>query len=144
MKKLTTLLVLFVALSLALTGCEDKKKAAEPTSDEPTAEKTADKKEPAEDGADKKKGAASDGDKKDGKVAVSKEGGKIDPPVEKAKIPAGAWYCDMGTVHYARMEKGDGKCPECGMDLVHMAAAGAAKPAEGGHDGHDGHDGHEH
>jgi rubrerythrin len=56
------------------------------------------------------------------KVEVTAEGTKFDPAVEKAAIPEGAWYCDMGTVHYARSEKGDGKCPLCKMDLKHMAA----------------------
>ena len=52
-------------------------------------------------------------------VEVPKAGKKFDPPVSKDKIPAGAWYCDMGTVHYARMDKGDGTCPLCHMKLKH-------------------------
>ncbi len=50
-------------------------------------------------------------------VEVSKEGTRFDPAVEKEQVPAGAWICDMGTVEYARTEKGDGKCPVCGMML---------------------------
>ena len=50
-------------------------------------------------------------------VAVTPEGARLDPAVKPEQIPAGAWYCDMGTVHYARGEKGDGKCPLCKMDL---------------------------
>lgn len=51
-------------------------------------------------------------------LAVSDEGQRLDPPVDVAKIPNGAWMCDMGTVHYAAGDKHDGKCPVCGMDLT--------------------------
>lgn len=51
-------------------------------------------------------------------VTVSKEGSKFEPTVAKDKIPGNAYYCDMGTVHYARMDRGDGKCPVCGMMLT--------------------------
>lgn len=51
-------------------------------------------------------------------VEVTAEGSRFDPPVPKARIPDGAWMCDMGKVHYAASEKGDGKCPVCGMELV--------------------------
>ena len=51
-------------------------------------------------------------------VAVSKTGREFDPPVKVEQIPKQAWYCDMGTVHYARHEKGDGKCTVCEMDLT--------------------------
>lgn len=50
-------------------------------------------------------------------VQLAAEGQKFDPPVARAAIPAGAWYCDMGTVHYARPEEGDGICPLCKMKL---------------------------
>ncbi len=53
------------------------------------------------------------------RVAVPRDGKRFDPPVPSTAIPHGAWYCDMGTVHYARMQKGDGSCPVCGMDLSH-------------------------
>lgn len=53
-----------------------------------------------------------------GPVEVSATGTNFDPPVAKDRIPEGAWFCDMGTVHYARMEEGDGRCPRCGMRLV--------------------------
>ena len=83
----------------------------------------------------------------DGKVVVPKEGKVFEPAVQKAQIPDGAWYCDMNTVHYARMDKGDGKCPECGMMLKQMGASAA--PAAHGHDHEHGHDhkhgeGHDH
>jgi hypothetical protein len=60
-------------------------------------------------------------------VALSKDGTELDPAVPKARIPDGSWMCDMGTVHYARTEKGDGVCPLCGMPLTQKGAA--AEPA---------------
>lgn len=55
-------------------------------------------------------------------VEVAPEGTEFEPPVQVAQIPEGAWYCDMGTVHYARLDEGDGKCAVCGMDLTHKVA----------------------
>ena len=52
-------------------------------------------------------------------VEVSAAGTEFDPPVEKSQIPAGAWICDMGTVHYARMDDTGEGCPLCGMRLTH-------------------------
>ncbi|MEZ4460581.1 MAG: hypothetical protein R3E66_12815 [bacterium] len=75
-------------------------------------------------------------------VTVTAEGTTFDPPVKPEQIPAGAWYCDMGTVEYASLEKGDGKCPKCGMMLKQKPGADGDKPAEG--DNHDGHEGHDH
>jgi hypothetical protein len=51
-------------------------------------------------------------------VDVPADGKRFEPPAEKAQMPDGAWICDMGTVHYARMTPGDGECPVCGMKLV--------------------------
>jgi hypothetical protein len=51
-------------------------------------------------------------------IAVTDAGAKIEPPVTADRIPAGAWYCDMGKVHYARAQKGDGICPLCKMALT--------------------------
>jgi hypothetical protein len=51
-------------------------------------------------------------------VEVAAAGTAFDPPVQISQIPAGAWYCDMGTVHYARLTRGDGVCKECGMSLT--------------------------
>ncbi len=59
-----------------------------------------------------------EGDAALGPVEVDEEGTEFDPPVQPEQIPDGAWYCDMGTVHYARLEHGDGKCTRCGMNLV--------------------------
>ena len=71
------------------------------------------------------------------KVEVADDGTEFEPPVEKGQIPEGAWICDMGTVHYARMSEGDGSCPLCGMDLV--------RHGEHGHHGdHDHHGEHHH
>lgn len=55
-------------------------------------------------------------------VEVDADGTEFDPPVQSDQIPDGVWYCDMGTVHYARRDQGDGKCPRCGMNLVPKAA----------------------
>jgi hypothetical protein len=76
-------------------------------------------------------------------LAVTAEGTTFDPAVKPEQIPAGAWYCDMGTVEFARLEKGDGKCPACGMMLKEKTADGAAAPGANDHDGHD-HAGHDH
>ena len=87
-------------------------------------------------GACEKKESAPQGDAPSGSsaakmVTVAPNGTKFDPPVEKSQIPEGTWICDMGSVHYARGEKGDGKCPLCSMDLKQL---GASK--EGAHEGH--------
>ena len=58
-------------------------------------------------------------------VALTPAGVKLEPPVVAARIPAGAWYCDMGKVHYARTEKGDGTCPLCKMQLTQKGPAAA-------------------
>ena len=50
-------------------------------------------------------------------VEVPADGKKFTPPVRVEQLPAGAWYCDMGTVHWAQMNEGDHKCPFCKMDL---------------------------
>lgn len=76
-------------------------------------------------------------------VVVTAEGTTFDPAVKPEQIPAGAWYCDMGTVEFARLEKGDGKCPACGMMLKEKTAEGAAAPAAEDQEGDD-HAGHDH
>ena len=57
-----------------------------------------------------------------GMVTVSKAGQAYKPAGKKSQIPPGVWLCDMGTVHYARGEKGDGICPLCKMKLKQHAA----------------------
>ncbi len=128
------LMYLIVGLSLALAACESKpaETAAETGA---TAEAPA---EGAEEAPAEGETGADEGGTATEKVAVAAAGTEFDPPVEKAQIPDGAFICDMGTVHYARMEKGDGKCPLCGMMLKQHGEAPAAKD-----DGHD-HDGHDH
>ena len=110
-------------------GCESKApeadvkeapEATEPAAENPTAEAGKSARKPAAQAAE-------------GKATVSKEGTEFDPPIAKSEVPDGAYYCDMGTVHYARMEEGDGKCPLCGMKLVTGGGSGAS--AEG-HEGH--------
>ncbi len=61
-------------------------------------------------------------------VEVAPEGTEFEPPVTIDQIPEGAWYCAMGTVHYARMDEGDGKCAVCGMNLTHKVAS--AEPTD--------------
>lgn len=138
MKLFIPVLMMF---ALVLGACEKKEEGA--TVEPPVEEKTAEAEAPAEPAAPEK--AAESGASADAKVEVTAEGTKFDPPVKPEQIPDGAWYCDMGTVEYASLEKGDGKCPTCGMMLKQK---GAAAPADDGH-GHDhdhegGHDGHEH
>ncbi len=54
-------------------------------------------------------------------VAVAAEGTRFDPAIRPDQVPPGAWYCDMGTVHYARLVEGDGRCGICAMKLKHKA-----------------------
>jgi len=61
-------------------------------------------------------------------IAVTAAGAKLEPPVTASRIPEGAWYCDMGKVHYARSEKGDGICPLCKMQLTQKGPAPAPEP----------------
>ena len=61
-------------------------------------------------------------------VVVTKAGTKLDPAVPMARIPDGAWICDMGTVHFAKSEKGEGTCDLCGMPLVQKGAPTATPP----------------
>jgi ABC-type transport system substrate-binding protein len=52
------------------------------------------------------------------KVTVEATGTNFDPAVPKEQLPDEAWACVMGgTVHYATLTKGDGKCARCKMDL---------------------------
>lgn len=69
-------------------------------------------------------------------VTVEAKGSSFDPPVQITQLPDGVWYCDMGTSHYARTEKGDGKCERCKMDLKHKTAAAAAAPEHDHHHEH--------
>ncbi|MFH2008915.1 MAG: hypothetical protein ABI333_20165 [bacterium] len=53
-------------------------------------------------------------------VEVPAAGKAYKPPLKKSQFKAGTWICDMGTVHYARGEKGDGVCPLCKMKLKQL------------------------
>jgi glucose/arabinose dehydrogenase len=78
------------------------------------------------------KAAAAKTTEPSGKLTVSASGTKFDPPVEKSKLPAGTWICDMGSVHYARSQKGDGKCPECSMNLTQLGAHSEGQAGQAG------------
>jgi len=64
-------------------------------------------------------------------ASVTPEGTKFDPALTKDQVPEGAWMCDMGSVHYAASDKGDGQCRVCSMDLVQKSAE-PAKPEPAG------------
>lgn len=121
------------SLVVGMLGCSSPK-----TDTKASPEKAATQ-EPVSQATPKKKGAAKTPAKPaSGAVDVTKKGSKFDLPISKDKVPDGAYYCDMGTVHYARMEEGDGKCPLCGMALKHKASGDAKE-----HSGHQ-HGDHEH
>lgn len=82
-----------LALGLALVACS-KSEGEKPATDK---------------GAEKAASA--------GAVSVPADGKKFEPPIKPEQLPSGAWYCDMGTVHYAQMEEGDKTCPVCKMKL---------------------------
>jgi hypothetical protein len=48
---------------------------------------------------------------------VPADGKQFKPPVHPEQIPAGAWYCDMGLVHWAQLKEGNHQCPLCKMEL---------------------------
>ncbi len=50
-------------------------------------------------------------------VQVPAEGKEFKPPIRAEQLPSGAWYCDMGTVHWAQMNENNHTCPICKMDL---------------------------
>ena len=126
--RVVTLLALVIGL--ALIGCkgDEPAKAEAPNAG---AEKAGEAKAPeAKTDEAKAPEAKADEAKAEAKtvaieVEVPAEGKKFEPPIQKVEVPAGAWFCDMGTVHYARMDKGDGKCPICGMNLKEKPAAEA-------------------
>lgn len=134
--RLTLIALMFVAAGW-MAACESKPADDGTTSAEGETTEAVESDENAEGG----EAETNEGSAEVEMVAVAKDGTKFDPPVEKSQIPAGAWICDMGKVEYARMEKGDGKCPVCGMMLKQHGEA----PAEGGdEDGHDHGDGADH
>lgn len=143
-----TKILLALALVFAASACD---KGAEGNAEASTTETAAAEapEEPAEEPAE---GEGEEGATDEAAtIEVPAAGQKFDPPVKPEQIPAGAWYCDMGTVEWAAMEKPeDGKCPVCGM-MLKQKPGGADEGAAAGdghghdHDGHDhDHDGHDH
>lgn len=126
-------LAITAALGLGVSACAKKEATAEAGAEAPEAQAGA---MPAAPAAEKAPDAA-------GKVQVSAAGTNFDPPVQKAQIPDGAWYCDMGTVHFARMDKGDETCPRCKMKL-HLMGGAVPKADSGEVPAPTGHEGHEH
>lgn len=51
-------------------------------------------------------------------LSLTPQGQHFDPAIQAESLPSGSYYCDMGTVHYARSEKGDHTCPICKMKLT--------------------------
>lgn len=79
------------------------------------------------------------------KVEVAAKGQKFDPAIKPEQLPSGAWYCDMGTVHWAATEKPEnGKCPECGMMLKQYDPGAHAKQKEKAVEADHDHGDHEH
>ncbi len=117
MLKNKSLVATFAALLFAssITGCDKKEAAASPDTSQ-QASKAEELKAEAPSAAG---------------VKVEREGTKFDPPVKPSEIPDGAWMCDMGTVHFASLKKGSGKCPTCGMALKKKGAQ-----APEAHEGH--------
>lgn len=63
-----------------------------------------------------------------GQWEIPAAGARFAPPVKVDEIADGAWYCDMGTVHYAQRDAGDKTCKLCKMKLKHKVAAAQAQP----------------
>jgi rubrerythrin len=148
--KTRMLMIFVVALSLALAGCENKSgdaaKADEAKAEEPAegedekAEESGESDEAEESGDDE----AAEKQEPAEKVEVAEGGTEFDPAIQPEKLPDGAWYCDMGTVHWAGTEKPeDGKCPVCGMKVKQYDPEKHAEKEKGAVEAKDDH-GHEH
>jgi hypothetical protein len=105
---------LILSLSLSLSACSKREPA--PSQSAPAAEAT---KEASGEHDHSASHSASAKPQEQGKVTLSAEGVSFKPPIKAEALPSGAYYCDMGTVHYARSEQGDGVCPVCKMKLSH-------------------------
>lgn len=79
----------------------------------------------------------------DGAWNIAATGSRFEPPIQIAAVPDKAWYCDMGTVHYAQSEAGDKTCKLCKMKLKYKTGNGAANDA-GHHGAQEHHEAHEH
>lgn len=76
-------------------------------------------------------------------VEVDASGSRFDPAVPAARLPEGAWMCEMRSVRYAAGEPGDGSCPVCGMNLTQKASVAVQRDGHGDdHDHHGQTDGH--
>lgn len=76
-----------------------------------------------------------------GHWSIAATGSRFEPPIQIAAVPDNAWYCDMGTVHYAQSQAGDKTCKLCKMKLKHKnGQAAVAKQPTAGHAGHHGAD----
>lgn len=75
----------------------------------------------------------------DGSWIISATGSRFEPPIQIAAVPDNAWYCDMGTVHYAQSQAGDKTCKLCKMKLKHKNGQAAPSPAPGQAGHHDHH-----
>jgi len=107
----TSIVLLSLVVAVGVVGCKPKQQG--PTPEQIAQEKVA---QALAAGA---AGPAAAGPK----VEVTAEGTELEPPITADRLPAGVWYCDMGTVHYARRTQGDGKCPRCGMTLTQKPGA---------------------
>ena len=117
--KLKIALTLAVTLAIGAAGCEkeapaEARIATEPSAEAPLAEAPL-AEAPLAEAAPEAGGEI--GDAAVAAVTVAPAGSRFDPAIAPEQLPEGTWYCDMGTVHYARGEKGDGNCAECGMAL---------------------------
>ena len=129
----TFAIALILVLAAGFVGCD--KPAEQPQPEEPTtAPEPATPDEPV---AEKPAEGAT--------VEVAAAGTKFDPPVKPQQLPDGAYFCDMGTVHYAQTDPGE-KCPVCGMALKQYKTADYAGHAEqpAGEPDHHHDDGEEH
>lgn len=119
--KRSSFVLLFAATALVIAGCQEG--SAEGSSGEAAQQEQSDDEHHHDEG-EHHEGEHHEGDhhasEGESEAVEVPEGGKeFDPSVSADRMPKGAWHCDMkGKVHYAAMEKGDGECPVCGMDLV--------------------------
>jgi predicted nucleic acid-binding Zn-ribbon protein len=143
--KVRILTTLCLALTLMAFGC-DKKTDAPTQDDEANAEAPAAEEQAEAPGEAEAAETEETENEQLEEVEVATAGTNFDPAVEVEQMPEGAWYCDMGTVHWAAMEKPeDGTCPECGMKLKHYDPEALAAQKEKAVEAHDhDHDGEGH
>ena len=115
MRHLSLMLALFLCVTVTMTGCDSHpaKAADETPSVAPQEAVTTDCQ-----GTENSEFCGSEIAHATEPVELTAEGSRFDPPIEVEQVPSGAFYCDMGTVHYASLEQGDNACPVCGMLLT--------------------------